>query len=263
MIEPMMLVALAADDFKKILGDNLVGVYAHGSMAFGCAKSAASDVDFLAVVRREIDQFDKEALLRVLMGLEREAPKRGFEMSVLRYATCQNFVHPAPYDLHYSEKYRAEAARDLPDFCRRMHGTDRDLAAHVTVARNFGLTLSGPPAKEVFAGVPASAYLDSLLYDLDSALEDVYEEPVSVILNFCRVLAYCESGQILSKPQGGRWALDNADPRWYALIHEALRCRYAEEEMEAPDEVLNFCRAMRMRIDIAAASLARRADSIA
>ena len=249
MVEPLMLVALAADDFKRILGDNLVGVYAHGSLAFGCCQRNVSDVDFLAVVNHEMEPAEKEALIRILAGLEREAPERGFEMSVLRYETCRNFVHPAPYELHYSEKYRAEAARDLTGFCGRMHGTDKDLAAHMMVAGRFGITVYGPPAAEVFAPVPEKDYIDSLLYDLDSALEDVYEVPVSVILNFCRVLAYCEEGLILSKPQGGRWALGHAEAKYLPLIHAALSCRYAGEEMEAPDEVLDFCRSMRARIN--------------
>ena len=35
----------------EILGENLVGLYLHGSIAFGCFNPQKSDVDYIAAVR--------------------------------------------------------------------------------------------------------------------------------------------------------------------------------------------------------------------
>jgi streptomycin 3"-adenylyltransferase len=36
--------------FRDILGDNLHGIYLHGSLALGCFNPARSDIDVLVVV---------------------------------------------------------------------------------------------------------------------------------------------------------------------------------------------------------------------
>ena len=37
-------------EYQTILGDNLVGIYVHGSIAFGCFHEEKSDIDFIAVI---------------------------------------------------------------------------------------------------------------------------------------------------------------------------------------------------------------------
>ena len=87
-----------------------------------------------------------------------------------------------------------------------VHGLDRDLAAHFTVTRAVGVPLWGAPAADVFAPVPAADYLDSIWYDVEGAEDDILENPVYVILNLCRVLAYLRDGAVLSKAQAGNGA---------------------------------------------------------
>lgn len=52
----MQRITYLLDSLKSLytdaLGENLVGLYVHGSLAFGCFEWARSDVDFIAVVRR-------------------------------------------------------------------------------------------------------------------------------------------------------------------------------------------------------------------
>lgn len=126
---------------RNTLGDTLAGVYVHGSLAFGCFCWTQSDIDFLVAVRRPLSQTQKEALLRALLALEPDAPSKGLEVSAVLEAYCRAFIHPAPYELHYSPMHRARCLRDLPAYCAEMHGADPDLAAHFTVARAVGLTL--------------------------------------------------------------------------------------------------------------------------
>jgi streptomycin 3"-adenylyltransferase len=89
-----------------------------------------------------------------------------------------------------------------------MQGTDKDLAAHITIIHHRGKVLYGKQIHQVFDPVPQEAYMDSLWCDIQQAEEGVLNNPVYVILNLCRVLAFRKQGLILSKKEGGEWFLD-------------------------------------------------------
>ncbi|MBR5232286.1 MAG: DUF4111 domain-containing protein [Clostridia bacterium] len=207
-----------------ILGDRLTGIYVHGSLAFGCFTWATGDIDFLIVAQHEMTQAEKEALIRLLLGAEDRAPSKGFEMSVMRRQDCEAFVHPAPYELHYSKAYRREYQEDLSFWCRKMCGVDEDLAAHITVLKAVGKTLYGPPLEQVFGDVPPRDYLKSILFDVENAREDVWENPVYVTLNLCRVLGYMKERLVLSKKTGALWGMENLPSSCRTLIRGALAC---------------------------------------
>ena len=183
------LLQRVCDAYRHILGENLVGVYLHGSMAMGCFTWATGDIDFLVVVDAPLARTEKEALVRVLLDMDADAPPKGFEMSVVLRRDCRPFLHPMPFELHFSNAHKTRAAEDLSAYCRDMHGTDPDLAAHVTVLQTRGERLYGPESGDVFSPVPRAAYVDSLMYDIASAGEDIADNPVYVTLNLCRVLA--------------------------------------------------------------------------
>jgi len=143
-------------------------------------------------------------------------------MSVVLRRDCRPFIHPMPFELHFSNAHKARAAADLPAYCRDMHGVDPDLAAHVTVLRARGETLFGAEIGAVFGEVPRQAYVDSLLYDIASAEADVTDNPVYVTLNLCRVLAYLAEGAVLSKREGGEWGLTHLPEEYHPLLQGAL-----------------------------------------
>lgn len=120
-------------EYQNILGRRLVGIYVHGSLAFGCYRRERSDIDFLAVTRDPPAPAEKEALIDALLKLENDWPAKGIEMSVVLKKYCANFVYPTPFELHFSKMYTERCRQDRKTFCRAMHGTDRDLAAHFTV----------------------------------------------------------------------------------------------------------------------------------
>lgn len=58
-----LLAGLRAD-FEAVLVESLIGIYVHGSLAFGCFRRETSDVDFIAVVERPPTLDQKAALIR-------------------------------------------------------------------------------------------------------------------------------------------------------------------------------------------------------
>lgn len=218
--------------YQSILPDKLVGIYAHGSIAFGCFTWENSDIDFLVVVKEALNQCEKEALISELLRLDEFAPKKGFEMSVVLQSVCKPFVYPTPYELHYSNSYREQYREDLTGLCRRLNGVDKDLAAHITVINAVGIPLCGSAVSEVFAAVPKADYLDSLLYDVGEAEEEICENPMYIILNLCRVLAYKRDGLVLSKSQGGEWGMKYLPEEYGGLIRSALEAYCGGKSME-------------------------------
>ena len=219
-----------AQSYQSVLREKLVGIYVHGSIAFQCFNRKNSDIDFLVVVEDELTQAEKETLIVLLFIWDKYAPKKGFEMSVVLKSVCKPFVYPTPYELHYSNRYRKHYVNDLAGVCATLHGTDKDLAAHVTVINAVGFPLCGPPVSEVFGEVSKEDYLDSILYDVEEAEEEIGENPVYFILNLCRVAAYVKDDLVLSKKQGGEWGLQHLPEECHKLVGRALQMYVADTD---------------------------------
>lgn len=206
----------------EVIGENLVGIYLHGSYAFGCFNWDKSDLDYLVVVERPLTLSQKVRYITELLRLRGECPPKGLEMSVVTAEHCENFIHPTPYDLHFSNAHLERAERETAAYCKAMQGVDPDLAAHFTVTRAVGRVLCGKPIEEVFAPVPLADYLDSIKYDVENAETDILTNPVYVTLNLCRALAFVRENAILSKADGGKWGLENLPTRYHPIIQAAL-----------------------------------------
>ena len=210
------------DRTRSILGDDLVGVYLHGSAAMGCFNPQKSDLDYIVVVDRPLADAVKRAFLEMVVDLNAQGPAKGIEMSVVLRKVCRPFVYPTPYELHFSAGHLDAYRADPEGYICRMQGDDRDLAAHFTIIRGRGRCLYGAPIEEVFDQVPRRDYLDALWYDVENAREEIATYPMYLILNLARVLAYGSEGLILSKKEGGAWALENLPPEYRPLIRDAL-----------------------------------------
>ncbi len=213
--------------FQATLADNLVGVYLHGSLATGCFNPLRSDVDLLAVTREPMAVAVKRRLAKLLLTRSRQPSP--VEISFLVRADLTPWRHPAPYDFHYSEDWRTTFGRDLESGAWREWNAvprrDPDLAGHITVTHHRGVCLYGPPIAEVFPPVPRADFLASILGDVLDAqfgLNSDLSHPTYVILNACRTYAYLRTGQVLSKDEGGVWALDALPMRFRPTVTAAL-----------------------------------------
>ena len=209
-------------EVRRILVDNLVGVYLHGSAVMGCFNPEKSDVDLLVVVNEEPTDTVKRAFLDMVVSLNENGPTKGIEMSVVRRGVCKPFAYPTPFELHFSKMHLDWYRNDPEDYIAKMKGTDRDLAAHITVIRARGVCLCGAPIDEVFGEVPKQDYMDSLWYDIADAEDDIAEDTMYLTLNLARVLAFLQDGSVLSKKEGGEWGLKNLPEEYHGLLREAL-----------------------------------------
>ena len=208
---------------EEILRDNLVGVYLHGSAVLGCFNADKSDIDLITVVDRPLSVPVKRAYMDMVVACSARGPAKGIEMSVVLREACRPFVYPTPYELHFSPMHLDRYRQDPEEYIRSMQGEDKDLAAHFTILNKRGRCLCGAPIEDVFAEVPGRHYLDSLWSDVAEAPERIAEEPMYLTLNLARVLAYREEELVLSKQEGGDWALRRLPAEYRPLIGDALR----------------------------------------
>lgn len=227
----------------EILGENLVGVYLHGSAVMGCFHPKKSDLDLIVVVKDAVPDVNKKAFMEMVTKLNAQGPAKGIEMSIVRREVCDPFLYPTPFELHFSIGCLNWYLEDPEGFVQKMNGTDKDLAAHFTVIRTRGKCLYGAPIEEVFGRVPREVYVDSVWYDVEGALEEIAENTMYLTLNLARVLAYLREDQVLSKQEGGEWGLQNLPEKYHELMQEALKEYQGEEpayDMELAKEYAQF-----------------------
>ena len=222
---------------KEILRDNLVGVYLHGSLVMGCFNPQKSDIDLIVVVDQPLTDSEKRAYMDMVVSVNACGPAKGIEMSIVLRRVCKPFVYPTPFELHFSAGHLEWYNEDPDEYIREMNGTDKDLAAHFTVINNRGKCVYGLPIKDVFSEVPSCDYMDSLWYDVEGAAEEITDYPMYLTLNLARVLAYQEEGLVLSKKEGGEWAIKTLPPEYRPLITDAMR-EYTESAEVDYDDAL-------------------------
>lgn len=219
-----MQLAAFMQAMRASLQRNLVGIYLHGSLALGCFNPARSDLDLLVISEGPITVPTKRDLAQQLLRISNRP--RPIEMSVLHRAQLSPWRYPTPFDFHYSESWRDRLEQDLQTGAWQYWGAtlqeDPDLAAHITVTRVRGVRLVGEATWHVFPPVPPDDYRAALLYDVYDALDALERDPVYAILNTCRTLAFLREGSILSKAEGGEWALQHLPEPLRSIIRTAL-----------------------------------------
>lgn len=236
---------------RIILKEELTGIYLHGSLAMGCFNPKKSDIDLIVVIEERITDEQKMLLMEQIVLLNEQAPQKGIELSVIKKSVCKNIVCPTPFELHFSPVHLAWFLQKPEEYVKNMKGSDPDLPAHFMVIKHYGIVLWGAEIHEIFSDVSPKIYFESIWSDIASAEADVLENPVYVILNLCRTLAYVQEGVVLSKKAGGEWGREKLDEKYVGLIEKALESYLAETDEPtgiAADELHRFCREMIERI---------------
>ena len=221
------------DVSKQILRDKLTGVYLHGSMAMGCFYPDKSDIDIIIVIEDDITDNQKMKFMEEIVALNKLAPSKGIELSIVKKAYCKRFLYPTPFELHFSNTHLQWFTENPTDYISKMKGTDKDLAAHFTIINHCGIVLHGEEIGTVFSEVPKTDYIDSIWADIEGAKEEILENPMYMTLNLCRVAAFLKDGLVTSKKQGGEWGMQNLPSQYRNLISEALYCYLSDEILSA------------------------------
>ena len=212
-----------AGNLGELLGDGLVGVYVHGSLAMGSYHRERSDIDVLAVVKNKLHPEVREAVAQLFVRLSNMRPVPGdIEATVVQERYARSYEHPMPFEVHYSSEEHDSIAAGEVDYAQDR--TDLDLAAQIMNARERGVRVFGPEARSLFGPVPWFAYINALEADFNWTAERAQSDPLYAILNACRTLygATQRDLHVLSKEEAARWALDAVPAEFTPLIRNAL-----------------------------------------
>ena len=185
------------DRVRRVLGDELLGVYLMGSAALGGYVHGRSDVDVTVVVRAPLDRLVKDALVA---GLRHEAlpcPARGLELVV--YARGR----PDPeLNLNSGERMPFLATVGPGEDSPHWFVLDRAILA----AR--GRALAGPPPAEIVPAPSEEEILEALAVGLKWYRDHPDEARDDAALNAVRARAYLERGEWISKAEAVERLLD-------------------------------------------------------
>ncbi|WP_182914268.1 aminoglycoside adenylyltransferase domain-containing protein [Paenibacillus sp. 1011MAR3C5] len=220
---------------NDFLGDTLIGLYVHGSLCLGAYHPGRSDLDMLAVINRPLTPDERHQLIIAFLMFHRTpAP---VEVSIMLHEDLKLWKHPAPYQLHFSDYWRKRYA-DMAYWDNRSfwheqgERTDSDLACHITLTRQLGIALYGPPLAAISSAVPEPHFWDSLRSDAESLMTPSASEDKELrivdaaeamgVLTLARIWSYRETGLIYSKLEAAEWAMARLPEKQRPIISGAI-----------------------------------------
>lgn len=234
------VVAGLAAGAKDALGQGFVGMYLYGSLATGDFDLERSDLDFLVVTDRPLDEASLEPLRALHEQIEAEHPfwatYNKVEGNYAHRGAVRRF-DPADSTFGY---FCAGDGLSL-----RPH--DRDVVIHLYVVRERRVVVAGPDPRELIDPIGA----DDLRVAVREGLRDWYrpmlDQPAPplgayAVLTLCRMLYTLETGEIATKPGAADWALRTLPGRWHELVRRALAWRRDTPSTVRAAEVRPFLR---------------------
>ena len=202
-----------------VLGDEVLGAYVIGSLAFGGYEPGRSDVDVAAVVSRPLSRGEKEAVVAACRHEALPCPARKLELVVYARERAPafevNLNTGAGEPLHAGFDPGAE-----PSFW---------FVVDLAMARVSAVALLGPPASELLPeaapGELVAAVRESLAWFV------AYDATAdNVVLGACRTRRFLEERVWSSKVAAGEWALGRLPER--DVVAAALALRRGDPDAE-------------------------------
>jgi hypothetical protein len=231
---------------ERLLGDNFVGAYLQGSFAVGDA-TEFSDCDFIIVTARDLTPEELppfQALHAAIHELPYAYWRTGLEGSYVpapilrRWSTEPRDPPGEPRAAGWADPGMSGAAARAYPFWYLDHGSktlvrsEHDNSQVVRwCLREKGVTLAGPPPRDLIDPVPPAALRAEVRQTLDLCLS-LNLEPMDLVAwqafwvgLFCRMLHTLATGAVWSKKASFAWATGALDPAWQGLIERAAAVR--------------------------------------
>lgn len=213
---------------QSVLGPNLVGLHRHGSSENGGLRPA-SDLDFLAVVDRSLDDDARLALARALSEVSgSHRGGRSLEVVVVVADQLRPWTYPPTADFLYGDWLRQElTSRPGPPV------VNPTLAIDLHQALAAGATILGVPLGAVLSPVPTNDLVTASADGIGALLEDLPSDTRNVLLTLARAWHTTVTGRVAPKDVAAQWALSNLPaglrPPLAHARHLYLTTTYADE----------------------------------
>ncbi|WP_425840179.1 aminoglycoside adenylyltransferase family protein [Streptomyces fractus] len=214
----------------EVLGPDLVAAYLYGSAVSGGLRPH-SDVDVFAVTGAPTSHRQRARLVAALMevsgqGAAHDPDRRPVELTLVRLADVRPWRFPPRREFQYGEWLRDAYERGETPGPER----DEDLALLVTMVRQRGVALLGPPAGELLEPVPAADVRRATVAGIPALLDESETDTRNVLLTLARVWATLATGEILAKDAAADWALARLPQEDRAALAHARAVYLGEAE---------------------------------
>jgi hypothetical protein len=231
---------------RRVVGPRLEGVWLFGSAALDDFAPDRSDIDIQAVSTSRLPLREREELVAALSNDALPCPARGLEFVLYAHQDLGQAAGPAyQLNLNTGARMQRQVAFDPGDDPRFWVVLD------VSIGRQHGWTLHGPPARSAFPSLPGGLVLSAVRGGL--GWHAAHAGPsVDTVLAACRGWAWASDRIWRSKADSARWArarLDDPGP-----VERAMRLRDgADEPPLSEPEVSAVVDAAHAALDVAGA----------
>ncbi|MDY2590854.1 MAG: DUF4111 domain-containing protein [Agathobacter sp.] len=235
------------DIWKRYLGDDLIGVYLHGSIALNAFHPDSGDIDILVVVRDSLEVVTKLEIAGDIIEIDRSP--RPLEMSAVKQIDAKNWKTPGNCVFHYSdfwtEKYLERFRNpDTEVYVADHEFPDADVTGYIKLLKQCGIVLYGEEIQEVFADVSDEDFWSAISADIEDYDFHDYDARylTSNVLILGRILSFKKEKRILSKYEGGLWMINNVPEDLKYLPELAMKVWFEGEEHMLPEADLKRLR---------------------
>ena len=209
-------------EVQAILGTRLVGIYLHGSLAYGDFNPQTSDIDFLVVTDRPLP----EETFFALMGMHAALFASG-----MAWSQKLEGAYIPKNDLRRHDPAHAPVPWLGVDGHFALETLGSDWTLQRWILREKGIVLSGPPLAGLIDPISPQDLRQAVRENLQEWWSPPFPAPqrflgseyqAYAILTMCRSLYILEQGRMASKPEAARWAMRTLGESWCALISWAV-----------------------------------------
>lgn len=227
-----------ADGAKNILGNNLIGIYLSGSLAYGDFVPGRSDIDLQAVTGKLLTEKELASIERLHKNLEKKNPAwaKRIECSYVPMKIIGEVLPPKTPRPYWGSGVFYPVAPAGNEW----------IINHYFLCK-CGIALEGPDFRTLIPPIDIREVRKASARDLFKEWKPKIDnrEWMSdshcqsyLVLNLCRILSTVMGGEPGSKKAATKWTKEKY-PEWKDLIDEAEKWEYGKE-MNKVGEVVDF-----------------------
>ena len=232
------ILSLLFTNVKEILGDQLAGMYLHGSLANG-GFDEHSDIDVMFTTKEDIT----EEMFSSLSAMHIEMAKLDSPWAVqleVAYVPQDALRRSDPTHIRYHHLDRGNGE------VLHWMTAESDWNIYRYILHERGIVITGPDPKTLIDPVSPHDLRLAVANGLPVWFHPILANPAEInkrgyqsffVLSICRMLYTLKHGEILSKAAAASWALDNLGGKWKPLIERALIGRQKPEIEADPKDI--------------------------
>jgi hypothetical protein len=237
---------------RKVLGEQFVGMYLYGSLSSGNFDPESSDIDFLIVTAKMLDEKTVEAL---------DAMHQRIWDSGIKWADkLEGSYLPQGHLPRYKKSDVAYPTVNEHKFYVAPHGSDWIIQRHII--REKGVVLAGADPKSMIEAVSPEEIRHAvtgilqewwfpMLDDSSWLKHHGVEYHAYAILSMCRSLHALEHGTIVSKPAAAKWSQQQLGGKWSQVIEQSLVSQNGIGDFNLYDAAIELIRYTMERVNVA------------